>query len=219
MTKMLNSEDFTKRLDLELTWRRREISDLKRAIKDAPVVSQASLLRAFVPVLYAHWEGFSVRACQTFFKYITDRKISIGRLSPHYGNLIFMKRLSFMLSSKSSFDDRIRVIAEIRSEADVRFSKLPEELIETGSNLNSARMRSLCLLCGIDAAFIDGAEDLIDVQMLKRRNEIAHGEWSTISSDEVEKLSDGVFDLLTTFRNQLEAVIWGENYKKQGICA
>lgn len=214
MTKLLNPESFTRVLDGELTWRRREISDLKRAIKDAPVVSRSSLLRAFVPVLYAHWEGFSIRACQIFFKYITDRKILVSKLSPHYGHLIFMKRFSSAISSRPSFDERVRLLSEIRSESNVRFAKLPDELIEASSNLNSARMRSLCVLCGIDASFMDGADELVDIQMLKRRNEIAHGEWSTINFDEVDTLSDRIFDLITTFRNQLETVIWDDGFRK-----
>ena len=215
MTKLVNPESFTKILDAELTWRRREISDLKRAIKDASSVSRNSLLRAFIPVLYAHWEGFSVRACQIFFKYITDRKVLISGLSPHYGHLIFMKKFSSAMSSRPSFDERIRILSEIRGTSDLRFSRLPDELIEAGSNLNTARMRSLCVLCGIDSSFMNGAEDLVDIKMLKRRNEIAHGEWSTIDFKEVDGLSDGIFDLVTTFRNQLETVIWDDGFRKK----
>lgn len=215
MSSLLDSESFTRVLDGDLTWRRREISDLKRAIKDAPKVSRDSLLRAFVPVLYAHWEGFSKRACQLFFKYITDRKILISSLAPHYGRLVFMKRFSSAISTRPSFDERIRILGEIRSEVDLRFSRLPDELIETGSNLNSARMRSLCILCGVDDSFLDGVEDLVDIKMLKRRNEIAHGEWSRIDFDEVDDLSDRIFDLITTFRNQLEAVIWDDGFRKK----
>jgi MAE_28990/MAE_18760-like HEPN len=45
-------------LDAELSWRVKEISTLKAAIKSSAFISEQTLVRASVALLYAHWEGF-----------------------------------------------------------------------------------------------------------------------------------------------------------------
>lgn len=215
MAKILDYTSFSKSLDTELTWRRREISDLKRAIQDAPAVSRQSLLRAFMPVLYAHWEGFSICACKLYFKFITTRRLKVSELSPHFGSLVFLKRFNSLSAANAPVAERLRVLNDIRASGDFRFSRLPDELIETGANLNSIRMRALCVLCGISPKFPEHSDDLIDTQILKRRNQIAHGEWSSIGENELEKITEDLFNLITTFRNELENSIVEERYRNQ----
>jgi hypothetical protein len=214
LTKYVSFDDLSRAFDGELIWRRKEISDLSQAIRDCPSVSRPSLLRAFIPLLYAHWEGFSIRSASMYFDYITQRRLNIGSLSTHFGNFVFSRRLGALIAQGSSMDEKLSFLSHLRTESSLRFSKTPADLIDSGSNLNISRMRVLCRVCDVDSVFLDGFEDLIDVELLKRRNEIAHGEWVSVVEDDVPRLSDAVFSLLSTFRNLLENSIVEEKFKK-----
>jgi hypothetical protein len=214
MTRVVDLTSLSVAFDTQIIWRRREVSDLKHAIRSAADVSKPSLLRAFIPILYAHWEGFWIAAAEDFFRMITARRLQVGLLTPHYGNLIFLKRLDALSASKFSQKEKLDLLNEIRNCDSLRLSRMPRDLIDSGSNLNTARARSICDVCGITSSFLDGAEDLIDKQILDRRNKIAHGEWAAIAESEVDDLVDRLFSLLASFRNELENVAASESYRR-----
>jgi len=212
-SKFLSLEDFSISLDQELIWRRKEISDLRQAIRDCASTSQNSLIRAFVPLSYAHWEGFVISVAKMYFSFITTRRLKYSELEKHFMRLTFLKRLDALSQSKSSLDGKLKLLLEIDRARELRFSSVSPDIIDSGSNLNTDQTRQICTVCGISADFLSGHEDFLDVELLKRRNQIAHGEWATIGADQVDSLSDGVLDLMTMFRNEIENAIVGETYR------
>ena len=71
MSKPYNERDLSDLFDDDLIWRRRELSDMKAAVKAADVAAKPVLLRALIAMSYAHWEGY-VRACANrYFEYLT----------------------------------------------------------------------------------------------------------------------------------------------------
>ena len=213
MPRVSSLDGFSRELDEELTWRKREISDMRRAIGDAEGELRGPLLRAFVPLLYAHWEGFSQASAKKYFSFITQQRLRVDALNEHYGNLIFLRRIDALSSASSSQDEKLKLISEIRSAGSLRFSRVHEKLIDTGANLNVDRMLRLCQVCGIDPSFVIEKRELIDVRLLKRRNGIAHGEWMTIPYSEIHDLSSEVLALMQNFRNLLENSIATESFR------
>ena len=58
MSKPYTEHDLSAIFDADLIWRRKELSDMKAAIKKADQFSKPALLRALVAMSYAHWEGY-----------------------------------------------------------------------------------------------------------------------------------------------------------------
>ncbi|MCK5523482.1 MAG: hypothetical protein KAI83_10150 [Thiomargarita sp.] len=58
MKKLRTISDIQNHLDNELRWRIQEIANLKKVIPLVDSIQTRSLLRAGIPILYAHWEGF-----------------------------------------------------------------------------------------------------------------------------------------------------------------
>ena len=73
MSKPYTEADLSAILDTDLTWRRKELSDMKAAIRVADPTSKSPLLRAIITMSYAHWEGY-VRTCANrYFQHLTLR--------------------------------------------------------------------------------------------------------------------------------------------------
>ena len=55
-------------LDKEISWRIKEIADMKIAVCRIETVSKKTVIRAATPLLYAHWEGFVKKRCKSVFR-------------------------------------------------------------------------------------------------------------------------------------------------------
>jgi hypothetical protein len=66
MSKPYTQEALSEHFDFDLIWRRKELSDMKAAIKKADTASKSVLLRALITMTYAHWEGY-IRVCANAF--------------------------------------------------------------------------------------------------------------------------------------------------------
>src|SRR5690606_31280391 len=62
------------RVEPDLSWRRKELSDLKVAVRVADAYSKPVLLRAIITMSYAHWEGFIRTCANRYFEHLTLRK-------------------------------------------------------------------------------------------------------------------------------------------------
>ena len=80
MSKAYTLVELADQLDADLTWRVKELSDLKTAIARSKQNAQSVLLRSLVTMLYAHWEGH-IRFCASkYFQYITLRRHRFDQL-------------------------------------------------------------------------------------------------------------------------------------------
>ena len=80
----------------------------------------------------------------------------------------------------------------------------PKDVISTGSNLNSENFKEITYNLGIDFSISSKESVLIDLKLLKTRNEIAHGEDSEFNRDAYLELHRDIIGMLNIFRNQIE---------------
>jgi len=84
MSKPYTEQDLSNLFDEDLIWRRRELSDIKAAVKAADFPAKPALLRATIAMSYAHWEGY-VRLCANrYFEFLTLRKMPYSVLERQY---------------------------------------------------------------------------------------------------------------------------------------
>jgi hypothetical protein len=212
MSKPFSVEELSNQMERDLTWRLREISDLKVAITRADPISRPVLLRAFVAVAYAHWEGH-VRLCAVkYFQYIALRKMPYSKLENQIYLNYFLPRLDAFFRSKASIEDKCQLVEDILQSRNKRFSQVNISLIDAKANLSSHVLRDLCRVCGVPFATFEDKTTFIDIIMLKRRNEVAHGEAVFLNDSEVNGIADQVIDIMRLFRNLLENKVYTGSY-------
>ena len=74
MAKLRTIDEFSAAITSDLTWRIREISDLRAVANQIDSSLQPALLRAGIPIIYAHWEGHVAYVAKSYFAFLALRK-------------------------------------------------------------------------------------------------------------------------------------------------
>ncbi len=212
MSKPYTEDDLSSILDADLIWRRKELSDMKSAIKTADLASKPVLLRAIIAMSYAHWEGY-VRTCANrYFEHLTLRKKPfLGFERQIYVNSI-LGRLDALYRGRVSLGERCKLVNDILDGQGSRFSYINPDLVDTRSNLSTDVIKDICMICGVDSIHFEGNRTFLDVLLLKRRNAIAHGQQEYIRTDEIDDLVANILALMSLFRNLLENKVYTKAY-------
>ena len=213
MSKPYTANDFSSNLSTDRTWRIKEISDLKSAIRRADSALQKVLLRAHVTICYAHWEGHVKLASKQYLTHVALRKFDYKDLNSQFLKNLFLPRLGALARSKSSVGSRCELLDEIFSASSEKFTRVDDELVNTKSNLNSEVLFDICLVCGLDPSVFKDDGDFIDSILLKRRNAIAHGEDTFIALNDLDEISARTIKLMRAFGDCLDNVVQLQSYK------
>jgi hypothetical protein len=83
MSKLRTISDIQNYLENEFGWRIQEISNLKNIISNTDSIEIRSLLRAGIPILYAHWEGFVKKSSEAYLNFVTNQGLSYNKKKPN----------------------------------------------------------------------------------------------------------------------------------------
>ena len=67
-------------LDGDLVWRTKELSIFRKTIPTQEGAKQTVLIRAGIPLLYAHWEGFIKYAAECYLQFVALQKLKHNEL-------------------------------------------------------------------------------------------------------------------------------------------
>ncbi|MES9838302.1 MAG: MAE_28990/MAE_18760 family HEPN-like nuclease [Candidatus Thiodiazotropha sp.] len=204
MSKPYSQSDFSRMITEDRTWRIKEISDLKAAILRADNILQKVLLRAVATLCYAHWEGYVKFAAQKYMMHIALRKYRYDELHRQFRKNLFLPRLAALSRAKTSLNDRCALIDEILDSSDNRYSRVNDDLIATKSNLNFEVFMDICLVCSVPIEDFNDESTFIDAILLKRRNDIAHGEDTFIDLADLTELTSRTISLMRNFGDALD---------------
>src|ERR1700730_12989375 len=216
MSKARTEAELADQLDSDLTWRLRELSDLKAAIANSQKNARSVLLRSLMTMLYAHWEGHIRFCANKYFEYVTLRKHQYNELEKQLYINNFLSRLDALHFSRANVEDRCRLISDVLNSLQNKFSRINPALIETKSNLNSHILKDICLICSIDFSHFQTKTIFIDVILLKRRNAIAHGEETFVDSNELDTLIEEGVGLMRSFKDALQNKVYTKSYLAAG---
>ena len=212
MSKPYTEKDLSDNFDADLNWRRKELSDLKTAVKTADPYSKPALLRAIVSMSYAHWEGY-VRTCANrYFEHLTLRKKPFTDFERQIYVNSFLGRLDALYRSRVSLKDRCQLVNAILDGGNGRFSYVNPDLVDTRSNLNTDVVSDICLICGVESKDFEVNRNFLDILLLKRRNSIAHGQPEQIQLNDIDDFVAKVLSLMAHFRSLLENKVYTKAY-------
>ncbi|MDN3544195.1 MAE_28990/MAE_18760 family HEPN-like nuclease [Kinneretia asaccharophila] len=213
MSKPYTGADFSAQIVQDRTWRIKEISDLKSAIKRADEGLRRVLLRALVTLCYAHWEGYVRFSAKKYLEHVAMRRFQYRELNPQFYRNNFLPRLAALSTSRASIADRCALVDEILNSETARFSRVNDDLVNTKANLNFEVFVDICIVCGVPPEALADKATFIDVVLLKRRNAIAHGEDTFVAVGDLDELSNDTIGMMRTFGDTLENHVVLQTYK------
>jgi len=203
MSKIRTIYELQDKLDDEFSWRIIEISYLNSLLQKAPEKKKNSLIRANVPMLYAHWEGFIKLAAKHYVNYVSCQNLKYENLGDSFVAVGLHKELS-RHGIKKGKKGNIISVDFIRNKMGEIATFPKEGVINSKSNLNSDVLDEILGIIGISKLPYSTKSNFIDESLLGRRNSIAHGEYIDVTPSSYKEISDVVVSLLRCFKNDIE---------------
>lgn len=199
-------------LDDELGWRFGELSNFKEAISSSESVRLKTLLRASVPIAYAHWEGFVKRCSSSYANYLSNQGLRYSELRPCFMGVGVLSLVETLGGIKRKIASASNVLSEIHSfrEKPVSINLWP--VIEEVGNLNFATFSEIASFLNLDLSFYEARKNFIDETLISKRNRIAHGEWIEIDRDSVYSIFSETNILMRSYKTDIENAITAKSY-------
>jgi hypothetical protein len=212
MVRLASPEAFSDCLISDFNWRLKELSDLKLVADGTDLVKVRGRRRSLVVMCYAHWEGHAKYCADRFIDYVTLRRLRFREVSDHFYQIRFANEIAN--GEVLGLRAKMFLIEKILNSHNDRLSKVPDGLINTRANLNSDVLADICLVCGIDFEIFAPQRDFLDKLLLKRRNEVAHGEAAFVDSIDPSDLVDRTTGLMRQFRDTIDNAIATSAYRR-----
>ncbi|MCA0317359.1 MAG: hypothetical protein LCH88_04740 [Proteobacteria bacterium] len=196
------------------TWRVRELSDLKHLSSSTEPSYRATMRKASLPLVYAHWEGHIKFVSETFVRYVAVRKINIEKLSPSFRAMALHEFFQKNFGKRPGYSERIQIVQDFSECLAGQFRTFPKDCIDTGSNLNSSRTEDLCGVIGCSFQSLAIDNDWLDSQLLAKRNHIAHGADKVVEPEELVRAIDNTISYMRSFKDEVSNIVAQDTYKK-----
>jgi hypothetical protein len=206
-------EGFTEYVDAELSWRIRELSDVKQAAREGHPSYRPALRKAALPLVYAHWEGYIKFVAESYLRYVAARKLRLSRLSTELHSAALHSFFERHFGSKPGFSERPHIASQIVSIQQMIFKAVPKDCVNTGSNLSSSRTAEICSLIGIKFEDLGIEADWLDKQLLDKRNHIAHGAEKSVTEDELNGAIARVIEGMRSMKIMAETLVSNESFR------
>lgn len=186
----ISDEDFVDKINSCRAWRRQELSRVRMGVES--LYSEDRLyeqnvryvLRGSYLMLYAHWEGYIKEIGRIYIDSVNNEKIEYRNAS----DVIVASSLKSALAELSGANTHNAHIGFVNKFRDLlsdgKYVEINEEIIDTGSNLKYKLfidiLKKLDIVDNINDKMgklnMEYLEKDIDENLLKVRNQVAHGE-------------------------------------------
>jgi hypothetical protein len=226
----VNLEALRVEFEEEQTWRQNEIRFLRNQIEN--IVSLAEKMqfrRALVVMLYAHYEGFCKFALLQYVRAVNQATIKgeeasfaivAGAWARIFVELEMGNQKSNIFRNKLPDDSRLHRFSRRRDfvEQFTKFTSLiaqiPEDTVDTESNLWPIVMQKNLYLLGLDHTLFSEHDNTIH-QLINRRNNIAHGtDRIGFTAEQYEKLESAVFEIMDDLMQVILEAVQEGRYKR-----
>jgi hypothetical protein len=211
VSKIRTSIDLQTQLDKEFSWRLKEIASLKLVVRTTDSLSKETAVRAALPLLYGHWEGFVKASSELYLTYVNSQSLKYSELKTCFVVFGLRKKLNEVASTNSS-EHSISILDFLREEMNEKATLKFESAIKTESNLSSSVFSNIANSIGIETGPYEPKYNLIDESLLKRRNYIAHGEFLDVDIEGFRDLADEILTLLRVYKTDIENAVTLKSY-------
>ena len=206
-------QELTDSLDRELSWRKRELSTILLQLEKSDLKVQVVMIRSGVCLLYAHWEGFVKAAAQRYLEYVANLRLRYRELQRNF-LVVDLRRQIRRFANRRNTDQAKELVDKVL-DGERRFSTNNIEPIDTRSNLNSKVLMDILNQVGINVSEYRSKDKLLDIRLVQNRNNVAHGKWLEMESDDYTELHTAIVGLMDRFRDDLENAVTKESYRAE----
>ncbi len=194
----------------DISWRESELVNLKTACASSPEGTPKgdSFRRAYLAMLYAHYEGFSKFAWEEYLIEVSRCGFPLSRLKPDLAELFLRSEIMSIKNCQSGM-----FISEL-SQIRVRLMDLvgpTYDRIKT-SNLWPNILEDTLTTLGVDCDFVDRNRRFLS-SLVGRRNNIAHGENIGITDTTLSDLDNAVWDVFFNLTVNIVDACDNKSYK------
>lgn len=208
----LTPTDLQSILDTDLVWRRRELSTLVTTIRGSDIAAQIVLVRASIPLLYAHWEGFGRTCFQRYLEHVSLKNVKYKDLLPAFLYLSSLGR--FQEVSRTPPRTAVSLLPDIFAMQEKVNRNPYRKMVDTKSNLRFEVLENLCAMCGLSAGEFTTDELFINHELCDPRNEIAHGAGSAPPVETFLKRRDRAFQIMVNLQTLIVNASVNKSYKQ-----
>lgn len=203
--KIRTVDQLQRKIDDERVWRIREIAALNSQcfIQANSTNAAKALRRSFIPIAYAHWEGFVKKSAHYYVEFVAMQGLSLKQLSSPFMSMYLVQKCASTLSQKGTYS-LMEVCKTLMAENDGPVRLIYNDVVSADSNLNSEVLKTICDSLGLEYSHFEVKKLFIDVGLVKKRNKIAHGELQDVEAGELEEIKDQVVNLIDLFKTEIE---------------
>lgn len=213
MSRIRTLDDLQGVLDKEMSWRLKEIAELRFVSKSRHTKKRKLFIRAGVALLYAHWEGFIKSASKHYLDFVQNQRHTYRELKTSFAVLGLKSNLNLLTDSRKP-SATIPAFDFILSEIDRPVRRQLSKSIDTQSNLTSTVFENIATALAIDIKHYKTKARLIDYELVKRRNRIAHGEYLDIKPEAFDQLVQDILQLMRDYKTDLQNAASTKSYKR-----
>jgi hypothetical protein len=197
----------------DFAWRIKELDIIKSEIPQDENDKQSAFIRAGIALLYAHWEGFVKSAAENYIDYVSYRGLKYKDLQHCFSALGLRRNVNLLASAKKIILKTV-LIDELVKSFECAADKLTNT-IDTKSNLNSEIFEEICYIVGLDFKNYELKKNFIDIDLLKKRNSIAHGNYIEIEDKSFYRIYEITIELLSHIKDEIIDSARQERFKKR----
>lgn len=217
--KIKTIEKLQEKLEEDLSWRKKELINIKTLIEDETNnIDKNILIRSGIALLCAHWEGYIRYVANMYIVYICNINIKTKELKENFLALLLRKDIvSSGMTEKTSV--HIRLIDKIKDIREnkfyIRYSE-DNRIIKTNSNLSYEIFNEILKSINIENKY-ELKKNYIDYNLLKRRHEIVHGEKTEFEIEDFISTFNIITNILEEFKDQVISAAENKVYLKENL--
>jgi len=213
-------EELLQYIDGDLSWRKRELTAIKLLIDNTSGSDERLQinLRIGAVMLYAHWEGFIKNSGNYYINYLSHLPLTYVELSDGIVTLSLRGEIkNCSESNKVTIHYKIvnKLINQLNSEAKIPF----KDIVSPTDILDYALFYEILFTLGLNSEYFELKQQLIDRELIRNRNDVAHGRQTSLGMDDFYTLYSHLIPMLEKFKLLIVDSAIREQYKKRrGEC-
>lgn len=208
---LFSFDSLTNKVVADFSWRRKELTLIKNKIPKEKNSLQSALIRATIPLLYAHWEGFVKVNMSYYLEYVSNKYLKNNDLKTSFIALSLQNKLGDL--NNSSFINRTKIIDFIFNDLEKQSNIPKKNIINTRSNLRFEVLQEILFILDLEDSHIESQKELIN-DLVNERNFIAHGEHTLIDYKTFENFYNDTIALMEYLKTIIENNAIQEKYRK-----
>jgi hypothetical protein len=202
------------KLENDLAWRMQEIVQLRRVISTSSGIAERAILRAAIPILYSHWEGYIKNASCFYASYLSMSGLKYEDVLDCFMGISALEHVRTIDGLKKKVFASSAVLQKMFGIQQEKVALPLDGYIKNVGNLNFEIFAQVASLLGIDLTPYTTKKKLIDESLIDQRNHIAHGEYLEIDKEGYLGLSDDIISLMRSYKADIENAVALKSYMK-----